>query len=155
MKPLVLCLGNELLGDDGVGLAAATALERALRGRADVRVSRQSGLYLLEQLEGYDTAIIADSVLGDRPGRVRELTPRETAPRPVPSAHHAGLLEALAVARAAGMRVPSRVRVIAMEIGPAQVLGAGLGPAVNAALPDFVAAVLGAVESEAPPLEVA
>src|SRR4030065_437299 len=67
MTLLVLGLGNGLLGDDGIGLLAAASLEGHLGSRVEIARSGRSGLYLVEELEGYDDAIILDSVLGEPP----------------------------------------------------------------------------------------
>ena len=139
---VVLGLGNDLIGDDGVGLLAAEEVRGRLGPDAQVRTSAQSGLYLLEHLQGFDDAIVVDSVLGETPGRVRELTSEEMRPTTVPSAHYAGLPEVLAVARGAGMQIPGRLKVVAVEIGGAQTVGAGPSPSVLAAIPEVVRRVV-------------
>lgn len=138
MVLVVLGLGNDLLGDDGAGLVAAERLRGSFGPGVEVRTTAQSGLYLLEHLQGFDDAILLDTVLGDRPGRVRELESGALRPVAVPSAHYAGLPEALAVARHAGLRVPTRLRIFAIEMDPEQAIGARVGPAVAAGIPDLV-----------------
>lgn len=133
MALLVLGLGNDLLGDDAVGLLAAASLEGRLGPGIRVARSGRSGLYLVEELEGYDDAIILDSVLGEEPGRVRELPLAEMNPSFAPSAHYAGLPEALSLAQRAGIRMPRRVRVFAVEIPAIQTIGAGPAVAVRCA----------------------
>src|SRR3989304_4055794 len=103
MALVILGLGNDLIGDDGVGLLAAARLEGRLGPDVAVRTSAQSGLYLLEHLQGFDDAIVIDSVLGDAPGRVRELHPGDVPAIGVPSAHYVGLPEALAVPAQPGL----------------------------------------------------
>ncbi len=142
MTLVILGLGNDLIGDDGVGLLAVEGLRDRLGPDAQVRTSAQSGLYLLEHLQGFDDAIVVDSVLGEHPGRVRELATGELRPTTVPSAHYAGLPEVLAVARGAGMRMPERLKVIAVEIDGAQTIGAGPSPAVLAAIPEVLGRVV-------------
>lgn len=142
MALVILGLGNDLLGDDGIGLLAAEGL-RALEGPdVAVRTTAQSGLYLLEHIQGFDDAIVVDSVLGDHPGSIRELEAGEVRPLPVPSAHYVGLPEALALARASGLRVPRRLRIFGVEIAPSQYIGSGPCAAVTAALPRLQAMVL-------------
>jgi len=142
MTLLVLGLGNDLLGDDGIGLLAAASLEGHLGSRVEIARSGRSGLYLVEELEGYDDAIILDSVLGEQPGRVRELPDATAALRPLgPSAHYAGLPEALALARSAGLRVPGRLRIFAVEIGVVQTIGSTPSLAVRSAVDGLVALV--------------
>ena len=142
MALVILGLGNDLIGDDGVGLLAAARLEGRLGPDVAVRTSAQSGLYLLEHLQGFDDAIVVDSILGEVPGQVRELASEELRPTTVPSAHYAGLPEVLAVARGAGMQIPERLKVIAVEIDGAQTIGAGPSPAVLAAIPEVVRRVV-------------
>lgn len=142
MVLVILGLGNDLLGDDGIGLLAAERL-RVLEGPdVAVRTTAQSGLYLLEHVQGFDDAIVVDSVVGDHPGSIRELEPGEVRPLPVPSAHYAGLPEALALARASGLRVPLRLRIFGVEIAPSQYIGSEPSAAVTAALPGLLAVVL-------------
>lgn len=145
MALVILGLGNDLLADDGIGLIAADAIERmGLGGSVAVRKSGQSGLYLLEPLQGFEDAILIDSVLGDVPGRVRELAAIDVRPAVVPSAHYAGLPEALALARASGLPMPRRIRIFAVEIEAAQTIGGAPRAEVAAALEPLVDRVVAA-----------
>ncbi len=142
MSLVILGLGNDLLGDDGIGLLAAERL-RALEGPdVAVRTTAQSGLYLLEYLQGFEDAIVVDSVVGERPGTVRELRGADLPEVSVPAAHYVGLPEALALARASGLCVPRRLRIFGVEIDPAQRIGSTPSPRVVAALPHIVATVV-------------
>ena len=85
MVLLILGLGNDLLGDDGIGLLAAEALRPLESPEVAVRSTSQSGLYLLEHLQEYDDAIVIDSVIGDQTGAIRELGDAEIQAVPVPS----------------------------------------------------------------------
>ncbi len=138
MKLLILCLGNDLLGDDGIGLEAAELLSDVVGDGVEVKSGGQSGLYLIELLDGFDDAIVVDSVPGDEPGNIRELSSEELKPVQVPSAHFVGLPEAIITAQGAGLRVPSRFRVFAMEIPTSQTIGAPPRPEVRRALPELV-----------------
>ncbi len=142
MALVILGLGNDLLGDDGIGLLAADRLRSYETPDITVRTTTQSGLYLLEHLQGYDDAIVLDSVLGDRPGTVRELQGPELQEVSVPSAHYAGLPEALALARASGLPMPRRLRIFGVEIDVAQRIGAAPSAPVVASLPRILATVL-------------
>ena len=141
MALVILGLGNDLLGDDGIGLLVADACEGRFARDVAVRRSVRSGLYLIDELQGFDDAIVVDSVIGDRPGTVREL-PAEAMPAVgVPSAHYAGLPEALAIARSVGLRVPTRLRILAVEMDAAQTIGAGPRPEVTASVPELLARI--------------
>ncbi|HYM40280.1 MAG TPA: hydrogenase maturation protease [Thermoplasmata archaeon] len=142
MALVILGLGNDLLGDDGIGLLAADALRGCEGPEVAVRTSVQSGLYLLEHLQGFEDAIVVDSVAGDHPGTIRELRGADLAEMSVPSAHYVGLPEALGLARASGLSVPHRLRIFGVEIDIAQRIGSPPGSEVVAALPRLVAAVV-------------
>lgn len=138
---MILGLGNDLLGDDGIGLLAARALNAERWDGVTLAESSLSGLYLLDLVEGFDDLIVMDSVIGDSPGAVVRLSLRDMGPKPVPSAHYAGLAEALEVARRAGVQMPHRVAVIAVQIRNAQTVGADVDPDVRRAIPEVVLTV--------------
>ena len=141
MALVILGLGNDLLGDDGIGLLAAEALRESEGPQVSVRTTAQSGLYLIEYLQGFEDAIVVDSVAGDHPGTIRELRGADVPEVTVPSAHYVGLPEALALARASGLSVPRRLRIFGVEIDVAQQIGSAPCAAVAASLPRIVAAV--------------
>jgi len=145
MSLVIVGLGNDLLGDDGIGLLIAAACEGHFGHDVAVRQTGRSGLYLIDELQGFDDAIVVDSVIGDRPGTVRELAAEAMPVVGVPSAHYAGLPEALALARHAGLRVPGRLRIFAVEMDAAQTIGSGPRPEVAAAVPVVLARIERAV----------
>ncbi len=147
MALVILGLGNDLLGDDGIGLLAAEALRGREGPGVSIRTSAQAGLYLLEQLQGFEDAIVVDSVLGPHPGEVRELQGADLHEVSVPSAHYVGLPEALALARASGLDVPRRLRIFGIEIDVSQRIGSVPSPAVRASLPLVASAVARAAEA--------
>ncbi|HVI94244.1 MAG TPA: hydrogenase maturation protease [Anaeromyxobacter sp.] len=149
MPVLVLCLGNALRRDDAVALRVADALDTAPPEGAVVRRSAASGLYLLDDMEGFDRVVVVDAVrtLAHPPGTVLSF-PLEALHAPEgPSPHAIGLPSALARARAAGAPVPTRVHVVAVEVLDMETVGEGLVPAVAAAVPRAAAAVRVAVAS--------
>lgn len=148
MRTLVLGLGNELAGDDAVGVLVARTVRRRLAGKADVVESSASGLALLEILAGYDRAVVVDSVRTGRrpPGAVRELSLSEVGRVVAPSLHHAGLPEMAAVAEQLGLRFPERTVVLAVEVEDPYTLGAGLSEGVAGAVDEAAARVLERIE---------
>ncbi len=147
MVLVILGLGNDLLGDDGIGLLVAEALHGLEGPDITVRSTAQAGLYLLEHLQGFDDAIVVDSVVGDSPGTIHELRGADLEPVSVPSAHYVGLPEALALARTSGLVVPRRLRIFGVEIDPAQSIGSNPSARVMAAIPRLVDAVLEAARA--------
>lgn len=134
-KVLIVALGNDLMGDDGVGIAAGMAL------RAEglpVEMSVRSGLALLDHVEGVEKVLLIDSqTTGGRPGAVDEFCLTPSAVRS-PSPHYLGYGEALTVGRAAGLQLPAEIRVLAVERADGVEIGAGLSDAVREALPSLI-----------------
>lgn len=78
MSTLIIGLGNPLVTDDSVGLRVAAELRTRLAGRADVEVAEDywGGLRLMEQMVGYDRAIVVDAICsGAPPGTIHHLGP--------------------------------------------------------------------------------
>lgn len=139
---LILCLGNALRRDDAVALHVARALAAAPPAGAVVATSARAGLYLLDDMEGYDRVVVVDAVrTGGHPaGEVHALALEELHAPAGPSPHAVGLPSALALARAAGAPVPSRVWLVLVEVEEMETIGEGLTPAVAAAVPRAVEA---------------
>jgi hydrogenase maturation protease len=144
---LVLCLGNALRRDDAVALRVADRLEAAKVPGAEVRRSAASGLYLLDEMEGFDRVVVVDAVrtLARPPGTVLSLPLEDLRAPEGPSPHSIGLPSALARARAAGAPVPSSIHVVAIEVLEMDTVGEGLTPAVAAAVEPAAEAVRAAV----------
>jgi len=140
-RALVLCLGNRIRRDDGVGYRVAEALLADPPAGAEIRMSALSGLYLLDEMEGFERVVVVDAVsTGKRaPGTVSAFPLSEVRSAPGPSPHSLGLPSALRAAAALGAPVPSRVDVVAIEVADMATVAVGLTPAVAAAVP--VAAV--------------
>jgi len=139
---LILCLGNALRRDDAVALHAARALEAAPPPGTTVVTSARAGLYLLDDMEGFDRVVVVDAVQtgAHAPGTVHAL-PLEALHAPAgPSPHAIGLPSALALARASGAPVPSRVELVLIEVAEMDTIGESLTPAVAAAIPRAVEA---------------
>ncbi len=140
---LVLCLGNPLRRDDAVALHVARRLEAAPPPGATVKVSARAGLYLLDDMEGFEAVVVVDAVQtgAHPPGTVHAL-PLESLHSPAgPSPHAIGLPSALALARASGAPVPGRIELVLVEVEVLDQVGEGLAPAVAAAVEPAVEAV--------------
>lgn len=144
---LVLCLGNAIRRDDAVALRVADLLLADPPPGAVVRRSALSGLYLLDDMEGFDRVVVVDAVrtLAHPPGEVLSFPLEDIRSPGGPSPHAIGLPSSLARARAAGAPVPSRVHVVAVEVLDLENVGEGLTPAVEAAVAPAAEAVRRAV----------
>jgi hydrogenase maturation protease len=136
---LVLGLGNELAGDDAVGLLVAREVRHITDADIEVVESSASGLALIEIFAGYERAIVVDSILTghDPPGTIREMGMDEVGRVVAPSVHQAGLPELAAVAERLGLTFPTCTRVFAVEVVDPFTLGAPLSAPVAAAIPEL------------------
>jgi hydrogenase maturation protease len=139
MKILVLGLGNDLLADDAIGHLAVRELEPRLAGRADVAATPLHGLALLDELAGYDGAVVLDAACtGAHPvGEVSEIDPATLARIESPSPHFAGFPEMLDLAERVHLHFPRRLRILVVEVLDPHTIGGPMTPAVLAALPEL------------------
>ncbi len=142
-RAVVIGIGNEFRGDDGIGPLVATEIENL--GLADVLVTVCDGdpTEMLNVWGGADRVVVVDAVLCEhcRPGRVRRTT--VDALRGVTTAtscHALGISDTLALGRVLG-RLPAEFVVIAVEARCVDI-GWGVSEAVAAAQPEMVRMVL-------------
>jgi hydrogenase maturation protease len=145
---VVIGVGNTFRGDDGVGLAAVDRLATEVPDGVTVVPCEQEPSRLLDAWHGAWAAVIVDAVAsGAEPGTLRRFD-RSTDAVPAKvfrsSTHAFGIGDAIELGRALG-RLPERVVVYGVE-GAAFGSGAGLSPAVDAALDELVGAVLDDVD---------
>lgn len=151
MKVLVLGLGNPLITDDSVGLRVVERLKPLLADRADVEVSEDywGGLRLMERMIGFDRAIVIDAIqTGAPPGVIHLLTPDGVSTQRSASAHDVNLSTALEFGRQADVHLPENehIRLVGIEAQDILTFGEHCTPAVQAAIPRAVEAVLKALD---------
>jgi hydrogenase maturation protease len=146
MKPiLILGLGNPVQGDDGVGCRVAQELEqRALPDNVEVLEGGTPGIGLLNLIEGRARVIIVDAAeMHIAPGEFRRLTAEHlvlTGSAQQLSLHRSGVVDALALARQLNIPLPE---IIFLGVQPACIEWCDvLSPAVQAAVPRVIAAIL-------------
>ena len=147
---LVLGLGNVLCADDGVGVRAVERLLSAYTPPPGVRIldGGTLGLALLGWACSAETLILVDAVRGDQPaGTLVELSGDEVAPavRERLSVHQIGVADLLDGLRLLE-RCPPRIELLGV-VPESLALHVGLSPAVEAALPALVAAVVRRIET--------
>jgi hydrogenase maturation protease len=147
-RTLVLGVGNVLLGDEGVGAAAARQLEASLpAGPADVIDGGTGGFHLLSLFRDYSHIILIDAAAdGHPPGTVRHLQPRFAADYPPTlSAHDIGLKDMIESAALLGDA--PRIDLITVSIAAPGGLGLELSPAVSASLDEVERRVRSLIEA--------
>ena len=117
--------------------------------RSDVTFAEASvgGLRLLDILTGYERAILVDAIRtrDGKPGDIHRLRPRDLRTSlHSGSTHDLSLSGALALGRAMGMALPDdeAIVIIAIEVEDVLTFGETCTPAVAAAIPRAVEAVL-------------
>jgi hydrogenase maturation protease len=112
---LVLGIGNELLGDDGVGVVAARRLAEPPMPGVEVLDGGTLGLMLMPYLAGRQAVLILDAVsqAGRKPGDVVVLLDHDVrrGHGVRTTAHDIGLVDALSAAELAGC-APDRVALV-------------------------------------------
>lgn len=144
---LVVCIGNDLAADDGVGREIFLQLSQEVLPEG-VRLSflGLGGIDLIEQLEGEEKLIVVDAVqFGVEVGSVHLLdwdSLPHMAPRPV-SGHGIGVREAVEVCkRLYPERVPQKTWLVGIEGGCFDELGGSLSPEVKKAVPEAIRIIL-------------
>jgi len=151
MKQVVVCLGNELVGDDGVGIRIGRVLERLpLPPSVDVMIRPNLGLELIELLDEYERVVIVDALTSGRaPGTCVRLDPSETVRMAsCPSCSHSlGIPEILQlVERMHPEQADRAVVIVGVEAASIDQFEVGLSESVCLALPDAVATVVDALD---------
>ena len=147
-RTVVIGLGNPLMGDDGVGLAALAQLRDEWQ-LDDVELVEGAtwGLALLPVIEDAERLVLVDAIAAHgRPGDIVELS-RDRLPIYLSrklSPHQVDLRDALAVAELRG-RLPNDI--VAIGVQPAAVtLGTELSAPVARQLRNLVRAVVAQLE---------
>lgn len=144
MKPLILCLGNDLLGDDGIGILAAEKLQTMLNGQADVVATGMHGVALLDLLVGYRQVIIIDAIQmsGFSPGSVIELELGDLRTVMSPSPHYTGLPELILLAEQMQLDFPEEIKIFAVEVDDPYTVGKEMSAAVSKSLKKLIPCVM-------------
>lgn len=157
MKTLVLGLGNELYGDDGVGIYAVRWLKeeaKSERGRGFENVEFEecslSGLALLDVIVGYDRLVLIDTIKRESPvsGKIHVLREKDLRAVPGPSPHYVSVPQTIEMGRSLGLPMPSWIRVIAIEAKNMSTLGEGLSAEMKKSLPLIIEKVKAVIREE-------
>ena len=140
----IIGLGNDLRGDDAVGLLAARRLHQSIGERAEVIEAGMVSVDLVELMKGASVVILIDAARGGKtPGSVYRLDASvspigaQVFPR---SSHAIGVAEAIELARAMDV-LPATVIVYGVEVGNTEV-GQPLSPPMGEALDHVVKQII-------------
>lgn len=157
MKTLVIGLGNPILGDDGVGWKVAEEVKKQLTSppapllkgegsEVDVDFLSLGGISLMEQLIGYERAILIDAIASDQePGSVTVAELSETphySTLHTTSAHDTSLQNALKLGKEMGAKLPETVLVVGIATNRVYDFSEELSVSATNAVPEAAKTVL-------------
>ena len=142
MKIAVMCVGNRLMLDDGVGPAVYDVLkERALPAEIDLFDVGCMTMDMINSVRDYDFIITVDAVdgSGEDPGTLFRYTPDELAPRPfgMSSLHDLRLSDLFEAASLLGYSAEGICFGMQVENPSPPTLMEGLTPSVAAKVMDL------------------
>lgn len=142
MRTVIVGMGNPLLGDDGVGILVAKEVGKLLPW-VEVVEANLAGIPLLEEIVGYDRAIIVDSIKGGGKhlGKMRKLRLEELGMSVPSGSHGVGLGTAVALGKRWGYEVPELIEVYAIEVVENDRLQQGCSPQLQAKVPELAARI--------------
>lgn len=131
---LILGLGNDLLRDDGVGLAAARLVAELVGEEADLEEACLATIDLLPLLSGYRRVLVVDGWLSeDRPPG----SPVHVSPDQLPrgfgyrSFHSLPFGEMLRLGRLLDLPMPDEIAIHGLAVEDPRTFGYGFTPAVE------------------------
>lgn len=144
-------MGNILYQDEGIGVYAARYLQAAYRFSPEVDVvdGATLGFGLMELFESGAKIIVLDALMTDAPAGTVYRLPRaellKLGPSMQPTAHEVEPLELLKLAEVLGE--PPDMVLMGIVPADAKTMAVGLTPALEAAFPAYVDAVLSEIRS--------
>jgi hydrogenase maturation protease len=153
MKTIVLGVGNQILGDDGVGVHIAKELRKHIQ-HPDVTIDEAitGGMNLLDLILGYDKAIIADAVKteGEENGTVKRIPIGDFSTMHSCNPHDVSLIEAIEIAKKIGeTKIPREIIIIGVMMRqiPCE-FGEKLSKNIAAAVPKAVEMALNEIKKD-------
>jgi len=135
MRTIILGIGNEIVKDDGVGIFVAHLLKIVNKNKdVDIETTNSAGIYILDFIEGYDRAVLIDSIKteGGEPGNIYEINVRNWNSKEISnSVHTVDVINALTFYKKHDTRLPDEILLYAVEIGDASGFGEQLTPEVR------------------------
>ena len=153
MKTIILGVGNQILGDDGVGIHVSNELKKRIKDpNITINDAVTGGMNLLELLLGYDKAIIVDAVKSNKGevGEVRRIPLDNFSTMHSCNPHDVSLIEAIEVAKKMGeKRIPQEIIIIGiiMKEIPCE-FGEKLSKKIEAAVPKAVDMTLNEIKKD-------
>ena len=161
MKILVAGLGNPILGNDGVGWRVGQETERLFAElprsedasqKVEFQYLSLGGLSLMEQLIGFDAAILIDAFAArsSPPGTIycyplEEIS--EVSSGHLSGAHDTSLFKALQLGKSLGAKIPDKIQIVGIETETGLYFTEELSPEIAAVVPEASRVVLEQIHS--------
>jgi len=151
MKTIILGVGNQILGDDGVGVQVANELKKIVKDpNITIEDAVTGGMNLLELILGFDKAIIIDAVKSKsgKNGEVKKIPLTEFSTIHSCNPHDVSLFEAIKMAKKMGEnRIPNEIIIIGilMKKIPCE-FSEKLSPKIQEAVPNAINMVLNEIK---------
>ncbi|MFO8051900.1 MAG: hydrogenase maturation protease [Thermoplasmatota archaeon] len=146
MRMLVVGVGNDIMGDDGIGPAVIRELEASdrLPPYVDLLDEGAGGMRIIHDIEGYDRVLIIDSAdFGGDPGDWKLFRPEDVSTRKKitgRSLHEMDLIKTLELAKLVG-NAPEDIWIMAVQ--PKRVaLGKPLSDEIKKRMGEYVEVIL-------------
>ena len=147
MKPtLVICLGNPLMRDEGIGIHLASELSQRLTKHPNIDVLDlgTGGLTIIHAIEGRERVVFVDcAIMGEAPGAIHRFTPEEVHSKKIKtrySLHEGDLLDTLKLSQSL-VECPNDIVIFGIE--PKEVApGQGLSEELQSNLPHYIETIL-------------
>lgn len=147
---IVIGLGNPILGDDGFGWVVAEAVRARIGAQVpnlDIECLSLGGLSLMEQLVGYDEAILIDAIhLGHTPVGTLHVISLEDLPDDMAghlsSGHDTTLKTAIQMGKSLDAHLPDAITIVGAETSNSFDFSEELTAPVQAVVPTAVEKVL-------------
>jgi len=141
----VMGIGNPLMRDEGIGVRVVEELMTAFEFPDNVTLvdAGTMGMTILNLFQDCDYMLVVDAIdgTGEEPGTVVRLSPEDLSPNQVMhSLHDVRLVDVMQTAMLMGLE--PEVDCVGIQIEDMNELSIGLTPAVEAAVPDAIAAAL-------------
>ncbi len=125
-KTILLGVGNPILSDDKAGLLVAGRVKAGIEGALGeipqwltIDVSLRGGLEFAEKLAGYERAIVVDTIKTNEGiiGEIHQLSEKDfDKTSHLTTIHGINFATAVKLGREVGMKMPTEIRVFAVEI---------------------------------------
>ncbi len=151
MKTLVLGIGNDILGDDAVGIHIAREISKKIHSPdIEVKETGATGLNLIETVSGYDRLIVIDAILSNKPaaGQIHRLELKDLDAGKTITPHEASLQTTLELGdRLFPGQMPQKVVIFGVQIQDVEEITINMTPAVKAAIPKAIKMIINEIKT--------